>query len=45
MVHAVRDGGPLAATGKDGKRAVELCLAAEQSVETGTPVSLRSLSG
>jgi myo-inositol 2-dehydrogenase/D-chiro-inositol 1-dehydrogenase len=45
MVQAVRHGGPLAATGEDGKRAVELCLAAEQSVETGKPISLRSLSG
>jgi myo-inositol 2-dehydrogenase/D-chiro-inositol 1-dehydrogenase len=42
LVGAVRDGGPLAATGEDGKWAVWMCLAAEQSAETGLPVSLQS---
>jgi myo-inositol 2-dehydrogenase/D-chiro-inositol 1-dehydrogenase len=41
MVRAVREGGPLAATGEDGKQSVWMCLAAEQSVETGAPVALR----
>jgi myo-inositol 2-dehydrogenase/D-chiro-inositol 1-dehydrogenase len=41
MVRAVRQGGPLAATGADGKWAVWMCLAAERSVETGAPVALR----
>jgi myo-inositol 2-dehydrogenase/D-chiro-inositol 1-dehydrogenase len=42
VVRAVREGGPLAATGEDGKWAVWMCLAAEQSVESAAPVSLRS---
>jgi myo-inositol 2-dehydrogenase / D-chiro-inositol 1-dehydrogenase len=41
LVRAVRDGGPVAATGEDGKWSVWMCLAAEQSVQTGAPVSLR----
>ena len=41
MVRAVREGGPLAASGEDGKWSVWMCLAAAQSVVTGTPVSLR----
>ena len=41
MVRAVRDGGPVAATGEDGRWSVWMCLAAEQSVQTGAPVSLR----
>ena len=40
MVRAVRDGGPLACTAEDGRRAVSLCLAAQKSVETGAPVTL-----
>jgi myo-inositol 2-dehydrogenase/D-chiro-inositol 1-dehydrogenase len=44
LVRAVRDGGPLAATGEDGRWSVWMCLAAEQSVETGAPVSLRRAS-
>jgi myo-inositol 2-dehydrogenase/D-chiro-inositol 1-dehydrogenase len=45
MVQAVQSGGPLAATGEDGMRAVALCLAAEQSVESGAPVVLRDSTG
>lgn len=41
MVRAVRDGGPLAASGNDGKWSVWMCLAADQSAEMGTPVSLK----
>jgi myo-inositol 2-dehydrogenase/D-chiro-inositol 1-dehydrogenase len=41
LVGAVREGGPLAATGEDGKWSVWMCLAAEQSAETGVPVALR----
>ncbi len=45
MVRAIRDGGPIAATGCDGKWAVALCLAAQQSVDTGAVVSLREFIG
>ncbi len=40
MVQAVRDGGPIAATGTDGKWSVALCLAAQRSVDTGQVVSV-----
>lgn len=39
-VQAVRAGGPIAATGLDGRCAVAMCLAAQQSVNTGQTVSL-----
>jgi myo-inositol 2-dehydrogenase/D-chiro-inositol 1-dehydrogenase len=42
MVRAVREGGPLAARGEDGRWSVWMCLAAEQSAAAGVPVSLRS---
>jgi len=38
MVHAVRDGQPVACSGEDGKWSVAMCLAASRSVETGAPV-------
>lgn len=41
MVRAIRDSGPIAATGLDGKWAVALCLAAQRSVDTDAVVSLR----
>jgi myo-inositol 2-dehydrogenase/D-chiro-inositol 1-dehydrogenase len=40
MVRAVRDGGPIAATGTDGKWSVALCLAAQHSVDSGKIVSV-----
>jgi myo-inositol 2-dehydrogenase/D-chiro-inositol 1-dehydrogenase len=40
MVRAVRDGGPIAATGADGKWSVALCLAAQRSVDSGQIVSV-----
>jgi myo-inositol 2-dehydrogenase/D-chiro-inositol 1-dehydrogenase len=40
MVRAVRDGGPVAATGEDGRWSVALCLAAQRSVDTGEVVAL-----
>lgn len=43
MVKAVRDGGPLAATGEDGKWSVAMCLAAGKSVETGLPVAMNEV--
>ena len=41
MRDAVRKGTPVAATGEDGKWSVGLCLAAQQSVDTGQVVSIR----
>ena len=43
MVRAVRDGGPIAATGADGKWSVALCLAAQRSVDTGQIVSVADI--
>jgi myo-inositol 2-dehydrogenase/D-chiro-inositol 1-dehydrogenase len=40
MVRAVREGGPVAATGGDGRWSVGLCLAARRSVDSGGVVSL-----
>jgi myo-inositol 2-dehydrogenase/D-chiro-inositol 1-dehydrogenase len=40
MVRAVRDGGPIAATGTDGKWSVALCLAGQRSVDSGQIVSV-----
>ncbi len=40
MVQAIREGTPPAATGEDGRRAVQLCLAASQSLQEGRPVKL-----
>src|SRR5439155_5998474 len=45
MVRAVRDGGPIAATGEDGQWSVALCLAAQESVETGSVVPLPKFVG
>ena len=43
MVRAVRDGEPLRTTGDDGKWAVGMCLAAEQSVKFGQPVLMNEV--
>ncbi len=40
MVRAVRLGGELSCTGEDGRQSVALCLAAQESVETGRVVDL-----
>jgi myo-inositol 2-dehydrogenase/D-chiro-inositol 1-dehydrogenase len=40
MVRAAREGAPVAATGGDGRWSVLLCLAAQQSVDTGAVVSV-----
>ncbi len=40
MVRAIRDGGPVAADGTDGRWSVALCLAAQQSVTRGQVVDL-----
>jgi myo-inositol 2-dehydrogenase/D-chiro-inositol 1-dehydrogenase len=45
MVRAVRDGGPLAATGEDGRWSVLLCVAAQKSVETGEVVAVSGSLG
>jgi myo-inositol 2-dehydrogenase / D-chiro-inositol 1-dehydrogenase len=41
MAAAVRDGTPLPASGEDGKWSVAMCLRAQESVDTGAPVTLR----
>ena len=41
MARAVREGGPIAATGYDGKWSVALCLAAQRSVDSGQIVSVK----
>jgi len=43
MVHAVRDGQPIACPGEDGKWSVAMCLAAGRSVETGEPVAMSGM--
>ena len=43
MTRAVQGQGRLAATGEDGKWAVAMCLAAEQSVRTGQPVLMNEV--
>ena len=40
MVAAVRDGGRVAATCHDGKWSVSLCLAAQESIQTESVVSV-----
>jgi myo-inositol 2-dehydrogenase/D-chiro-inositol 1-dehydrogenase len=42
MARAVREGTPLAASGEDGLWSVALCEAAEQSVEQGVPIAVRT---
>ncbi len=42
MVRVVRDGATPAATADDGRRSVGLCLAAQESVDRGTVVSLEA---
>ena len=41
IVRAVRDGGPLSATGEDGRWSVGLCQAAQESIGQATVVSLK----
>ncbi len=45
MVRAVRDGAALPCTGHDGRWSTRLCLAAQQSVETGSSVALAAAEG
>jgi len=40
LVRAVHDDKPLMTTGEDGRWSVAMCLAAQQSVETGLPVKM-----
>ncbi len=40
FVRAIRDGGPLACSGQDGRRSVAMCLAAAESLRLGRPVKL-----
>lgn len=43
MVSAIRNGTPVAATGVDGKWSVAMCVAAQESIDTGLPVKLNSV--
>jgi myo-inositol 2-dehydrogenase/D-chiro-inositol 1-dehydrogenase len=43
MVAAMRSDGPVACPGEDGKWSVAMCLAAQQSVDTGQPVAIRQI--
>lgn len=45
LVRAIRDGEPLACTGRDGRQSVALCLAAQKSVDTGRVVELELYPG
>lgn len=43
MVEAIRGGGALSCTGEDGKWSVAMCVAAQQSVESGQPVKMNQV--
>lgn len=43
MVSAVRSSGPIMADGNDGRWSVAMCLAAQESVDSGQPVSIADL--
>ena len=40
MVNAVRNGGELHATGDDGRWSVAMCIAAQESGDTGVPAKI-----
>ena len=40
LVGAIREGRPVACSGEDGRWSVAMCLAAQQSVDTGQPVAM-----
>jgi len=40
IVHAVREGGSLSCTGRDGRQSVAMCLAAQKSVALQQPVAI-----
>ncbi len=44
LVRAVREGGKLMCSAADGRWSVAMCLAAQQSVETGQPVAIDAMS-
>ena len=44
IVRSVREGTPPPASGEDGRWSVLLCLAAKESVDTGTPISLEEFA-
>jgi myo-inositol 2-dehydrogenase/D-chiro-inositol 1-dehydrogenase len=44
LVEAIRSGRPLSCTAEDGRNSVALCLAAQQSVDEGRPVSIDSIT-
>jgi myo-inositol 2-dehydrogenase/D-chiro-inositol 1-dehydrogenase len=44
LVRAIHDGSQLSCTSADGRWSVAMCLAAQQSVETGRPVAIDALT-
>jgi myo-inositol 2-dehydrogenase/D-chiro-inositol 1-dehydrogenase len=44
LVRAIREGGNLSCSADDGRWSVAMCLAAQQSVETGRPVAIDTIS-
>ncbi len=44
LVRAIREGGELSCSANDGRWSVAMCLAAQQSVETGRPVAMSQFS-
>ena len=44
MVAAIRNNAPVACTGEDGRWSTLLCLAAQESVDTGHPVDLTTFA-
>jgi myo-inositol 2-dehydrogenase / D-chiro-inositol 1-dehydrogenase len=43
LVKAIREGGKLSCRAEDGRWSVAMCLAAQQSVDRGEPVAIRSI--
>jgi myo-inositol 2-dehydrogenase / D-chiro-inositol 1-dehydrogenase len=44
LVRAIRDGAPLSCSAADGRWSVAMCLAAQQSVESGRPVAIDAIA-
>jgi myo-inositol 2-dehydrogenase/D-chiro-inositol 1-dehydrogenase len=44
LVRSIREGGDLSCSGEDGRWSVAMCLAAQQSVESGRPVAMNQIA-
>lgn len=44
LVRAIREGAPLSCRAEDGRWSVAMCLAAQQSVESGRPVAIHEIA-